>query len=137
MAVFPILKPGRVADLTALIRHLATCDQEQREANVLDMAIPNLSVTTRDIVSQHPDLFRVSGKSDSVSLWHRFLVPGRPKLNDEQTAAIIETSVNQSHRQALEQSRHNLEWWKWVTSFLSGGVVGAIVLELVRHFLSR
>jgi hypothetical protein len=138
MARFPILNRGRCADLRALIRHLATCREEQRYSKTLDSNIPNLASPSAQIAAEHPDLFRVGGeKGDvAVSLLVRFILPGRPTLNEEQITALT-TAVDRCHTQALEQDRHRLEWWRWVTSFLSGGVVGAIILELVRYFLAR
>jgi len=137
MARFPILKRGRCADLKALIRHLAMCREEQRYSKILDNAI-NLASPSRQIAAEHPDLFRVGGEKEdvAVSLLFRFMLSGRPALAEGQIAALTE-AVDGCHAQALEQDRHNLEWWKWVSSFLTGGVVAAIIIELVRYFLWR
>ena len=152
MAAFPILERGRVADLSALIRHLATCPQEQRYTGVLNREVPNLSTPSEGIVTDHPDLFRVGGAGDeqAISLLFRFLLPERPPLNQNQNSELI-ASVNRSHEQALaqqeqlsnhhkhdfEHKRYNFEWWKWITSFLTGGVVGGLLLEAIRSFVAR
>jgi hypothetical protein len=121
-----------------LIRHLATCREEQRYSRTLNNNVPNLASPSAEIAAEHPDLFRVSGEEGdvAVSLLFRFMLPGRPPLNEDQITALTD-AVDRCHAQALEQDRHRLEWWKWVTSFLTGGIVGAVVLELVRHFLSQ
>ncbi len=136
MSKFPILKPRRVADLTAMVRYLATCQEEQRKAEILDEKL-HLSMNAKEIVADHPELFRVGGeKTISVSLLFRFLIPGRPILNEEQTNAILEETERRYH-QAIEHSRHDLAWWQWITSFVAGGVAGSIILETVRYFLLR
>jgi len=134
---------------TGRSRHSCT---GERLPDVLNRELPNLSMPTEVIANDHPDFFRIGGAGNekAISLLFRFMLHGRPALNEEQIEELI-SSVNRSHEQALAQQRqltnqqehalaqkrHNLEWWKWITSFLTGGVVGGLLLEAIRYFVAR
>ena len=143
---------NRVRELKTLIQHLATCKaKDQRYATSLDNDVFRGKNKTKQIANEHEGFFRgkVSGDDLAVSLLRRFELSDRRKLNQEEIKklfdlvdteheqALANDSLALAHQQqALAERVHKLEWWKWMTGVI-GGIVGAILSELLRGFLKN
>lgn len=122
-------KPGRLADVLALIQVLALDEDAHRSEDGITKELqgqPHSSPKWYMLATEHPEFFRVNPTSEhGLSLAARHVLPRvndrRPQLSPEFTATLLQTAINLHDRQLAAK-----EWWKpWVP------VASAIVAALI------
>lgn len=126
----PYTKPGRLADVLALIQVLALDPHaRRREAGVIRelKGTPFSAADWFTLAREHREFFRVDDDvPHGLSLVARYVQPGdetekRPQLTPEFVSILLQTAINLHDRQV--QAR---DWWKsWIP--FGAAVVAAVV----------
>ena len=113
----PYLKPGRLADVLALIQVLAFDPHAHRsEAGVIEKELGPPASSAEGwiaLAKEHPEMFRVSGEGEHpLSLVARHVQPRdqsgmRGPLSQEFTNVLIKAAIELHDRQADAAA-----WWK-------------------------
>lgn len=140
----PYTKPGRLADVLALIQVLAFDPHTHRSESGINEEIGKPTSSSQAwiaLAKEHPELFRVSATADHpLSLVARHVIPRdgserRGPLSQEFTNVLIRTAIELHDRQVEAGG-----WWKQfmpslVAALIAGGV--AISSQFLAQHLSH
>ena len=130
MSAGPYTKPGRLADVLALIQVLALDFYPKRTEPGMQESLqgpPTSASSWFALAGEHREMFRVDPTSEAgLSLVARFVMPRgedgqRRNLEPEFVSALLQTAITMHDRQAQAK-----EWWKSLIPLWSA-LVGAIV----------
>jgi hypothetical protein len=139
MSERPYTKPGRLADVLALIQVLALDKSTYRSEDGItakELVLAPSSATNVTVLAQeHPEFFRVNNaREHSISLLARHVQPKDPTqdtrlpLTAEFTRMLIETAVDLHDRQIAAA-----EWWKtWIP--LASALAAAVIASATTLF---
>ena len=129
----PYLKPGRLADVLALIQVLAFDPHAHRsEAAVIETELGPPSSSAEGwiaLAKEHPEMFRVSGEGEHpLSLVARHVQPRdqsgmRGPLSQEFTNVLIKAAIELHDRQADAAA-----WWKHLIPLWTALIAAALAI---------
>ncbi len=136
----PYTKPGRLAEVLALIQVLALGEATKRSELGIDTALlagPSSADSWPSLAAEHPEFFRVDPeRKHSLSLVARHAVPlegeHRPPFSPEFTSVLLQTAITLHDRQLAAAER-----WKPLIPLWQPLIAGVLVLAtslLTLHF---
>ena len=137
MRAGPYTKPGRLADVLALIQVLALDTHPKRTESGMRESLqgpPTSAASWFALAREHREMFRVDPKSEAgLSLVARFVMPRGEdrqgtRLEPEFVSALLQTAVTIHDREVQAK-----EWWKSLIP-LWAALVGAIVASATTLF---
>ncbi|MGD0802030.1 MAG: hypothetical protein ABR906_12005 [Terracidiphilus sp.] len=141
MSKGPYTKPGRLADVLALIQVLALDPDTRRSIDGITKELQGSPTSAKDwleVAKEHREFFRVdSGSGHPLSLVARYVLPygdeaKRPQLPTDFTSQLLQTAITLHDRQVAAS-----EWW-WKTlipiaSTVLGGILALAGVWLTNH----
>lgn len=129
----PYTKPGRLADVLALIQVLALDESTKRTEDGVTRELqgpPTSAASWFSLAQEHREMFRVnSDETAGISLVARYVLPHgegerRPQLSPDFVSALLQTAITIHDRQidAAEQWKSFMPLW----AALIGGVFGTV-----------
>lgn len=129
----PYTKPGRLADVLALIQVLALDQYSRRRETGVERELQGAPTSAKDwftVAREHRELFRVSSEDAAgLSLVARYVLPHesgkeRPVLEPDFVSALLQTAITLHDRQvgAAERWKSLVPLW----AALIGGIFGTI-----------
>ena len=140
----PYLKPGRLADVLALIQVLALDRYTTRSESGIRKELqgpPSSSTEWFVLASEHREFFRVNSESESgLSLVGRYVLPHetdeyREPLTADFVSVLLTTAIDLHDRQVSDAEA----WKTWmpVWSSVISAIVSAVVALAVHHYLPK
>jgi hypothetical protein len=126
------LRPGRLADVLALLQVLAMDEHAHRSDSGLTGELqgpPRSASSWTELAQSHPEFFRVRPEGEHrVSLIARHVAPGgaagRPPIGADYTSKLLELAVELHDREV----RRSQAWQAWLP--MLGVVVGGLLTLL-------
>lgn len=137
MSAGPYTKPGRLADVLALIQVLALDQSAKRTESGIAKELQGPPTSAADwfsLAGEHREMFRVDPQSAAgVSLVARYVLPHaegekRPQLEPDFVSALLQTAITMHDRQVQAK-----DWWKSLIPLWSA-ILGALVASATTLF---
>jgi hypothetical protein len=129
MSKGPYTKPGRLADVLALIQVLALDPDTGRSEDGMAKELqgqPGSAAKWFELAKEHHEFFRVAAREHGLSLVARYVLPKegdkRPPLSPDFVGALLQTAITIHDRQ-IQAS----EWWKSLIPLWSALIGGILV----------
>src|ERR1035441_6932208 len=133
MSKGPYTKPGRLADVLALIQVLALDPDSGRSEDGMVKELqgpPTSAPNWFGLAKEHREFFRVASHEHGLSLVARYVLPRegerekRPALSSDFVGALLQTAITIHDRQVAAAERWKTFMPLW--SALIGGIFGTV-----------
>lgn len=127
----PLVRPGRLQDVLALIQVLALDEHAHRSADGLDAELqrpPRSAASWRALATEHPEFFRLhEGAQHELALVARHVLPrdekGKRDLSAELVGRLLGLAVELHDRQLKRAN-----WWEVLIPLLVAVIAGVVSL---------